>query len=96
MLYLVSSIPLGHAQRALPEYDLVSKSTFLGDRVMHSYPFEVCAALDYGLAVHAPLYLGEPMESSFDAFASEERARSDRSGVVALDVGTCDNLVGSS
>lgn len=91
VLYIVSSIPLSQAQQALPDYELVSKATFLGDRVMLSYPFEVCAAIDYGVAVRAPLYLGEPTGSSFDAFASEERRRSNRSGVVALDNGVCDH-----
>ena len=55
---------------------------------MLSYPFEVCAAVDYGVAVGAPLYLGEPLESSFDAFASEERLRTNQSDVSAI-VGSC-------
>ena len=90
-MYLVSSIPLDSVQRALPEYELVSKATFLGEKVMLSYPFEVCAAIDYGVAVNAPLYLGEPKESSFDAFASEERQRANRSAVSAIP-GACNKL----
>ena len=88
LLYLVSSIPLVNIQRALPEYEVVSKATFLGEKVMLSYPFEVCAAVDYGVAVNAPVYLGEPTESSFDAFASEERQRANRSKVAAI-LGAC-------
>ncbi|KAL1525496.1 hypothetical protein AB1Y20_020352 [Prymnesium parvum] len=90
VLYLVSSIPIMQAQLALPQYELVSKATFLGDSVVTSYPFEVCAAIDYGIAVRAPLYLGEPKESSFDAFASEERMRNNRSKVIALETGVCE------
>ena len=39
------------------------------------YPFEVLAAIDYGVAAAAPVYLGEPSSSSFDAFAAEDRRR---------------------
>ena len=52
---------------------MVGKQSFLGSAVGLSYPIEVCAALDFGLATTAPLYLGEPSMSSFDAFAQGER-----------------------
>lgn len=73
LLYVVSSVPVEQVQKALPQYTVVAKSTFLGADVRNKYPFEVLAAIDYGVAVQAPLYLGEPRASSFDAFADEER-----------------------
>ena len=75
LLYVVSSVPVEQVQAALPQYRVIAKSTFLGRDVRLKYPFEVLAAVDYGVAVAAPLYLGEPMMSSFDAFAQEERRR---------------------
>lgn len=89
LLYIVSSIPIVQAQQALPEYEVVSKDTFLAFRVMLSYPFEVCAAIDYGVAVQAPLYIGNSRFSSFDAFASEERRRKNLSGMLELDHNIC-------
>jgi hypothetical protein len=73
LLYVVSSVPVKQVQKALPAFTVVGKSTFLGADVRNKYPFEVLAAIDYGVAVQAPLYLGEPRASSFDAFADEER-----------------------
>ena len=73
LLYVVSSVPVEQVQKVLPQYTVVAKSTFLGADVRNKYPFEVLAAIDYGVAVQAPLYLGEPRASSFDAFADEER-----------------------
>ena len=75
VLYLVSSVQLTEVQRALPHFNVVGKSTFLGESVRLHYPFEVLAAIDYGIATMAPIYMGEPTMSSFDAFASEERVR---------------------
>ena len=72
-VYVVSSVPVEQVQRALPAYTVVAKSTFLGSDVRNKFPFEALAAIDYGVAVQAPLYLGEPQASSFDAFADEER-----------------------
>ena len=51
------------------------------------YPFEVLAAIDYGVAVNAPLYLGEPLSSSFDAFADFDRQQ--RGGVSPIS-STCE------
>ena len=75
ILYLVSSVPIDAVQRALPTFQVVAKSSILGKNVHLKYPFEVLAAVDYGVAVASPLYLGEPTSSSFDAFADEERQR---------------------
>lgn len=80
LVYLVSSVPLAEVQAALPTFTVLSKQSVLGD-ARRDYPFEVCAAIDYGVAVAAPLYLGEPGPSSFDAFADEERRRANRSAV---------------
>ena len=87
ILYVVSSIPAALLQQALPSFQVVSKETFLSG-VRRFYPFEVCAALDYGVAVEAPMYLGEPDASSFDAFADEERNRSNRSAIQRV-LGLC-------
>lgn len=83
-VYLVSSMSVEHVQRALPDYTVIAKSNFLGDDVRLKYPFEVLAAVDYGMATAAPLYLAEPSTSSFDAFAAAERQRAGRSAVVAI------------
>ena len=88
LLYLVSSVALSSVQAALPSFTVVSKETVLGDETRLDYPFEVCAAIDYGVAVAAPVYLGEPGQSSFDAFADEERRRNNRSSVRRI-VGAC-------
>lgn len=88
LLYVVSSVPVEQVQRAMPQYEVIAKSTFLGHDVRQKYPFEVLAAVDYGVAVAAPLYLGEPMMSSFDAFAQEERRRRGRSPLRQID-GAC-------
>ena len=89
VLYLVSSIPLAEVQRALqPSFTVVAKSTFLGERIQLEYPFEVLAAVDYGVAAAAPLYLGEAKLSSFDAFASEERRRLGKPDVAEI-ASTC-------
>ena len=88
-LYLVSSIPLAEVQQALqPSFTVSAKSTFLGERVRLEYPFEVLAAVDYGVAASAPLYLGEPKLSSFDAFASEDRRRRGKADVAEI-ASTC-------
>ena len=84
LLYLVSSVQLADVQRALPGFTVVAKSTFLGEGVRLQYPFEVLAAVDYGIAVAAPHYLGEPSMSSFDAFADEERQRRNRPEVAEI------------
>ena len=73
LLYVVSSVPVEQVQAALPQFKVIAKSTFLGRDIRRQYPFEVLAAVDYGVAVAAPLYLGEPSMSSFDAFAQGER-----------------------
>ena len=78
LLYVVSSVPVAQVQAALPQFTVIAKSSFLGDDVRLMYPFEVLAAIDYGVAVAAPLYLGEPMMSSFDAFAEEDRLQQNR------------------
>ena len=88
LLYLVSSVALSLVQAALPSFTVVSKETVLGDETRRDYPFEVCAAIDYGVAVAAPVYLGEPGQSSFDAFADEERRRNNRSSVHRI-AGAC-------
>ena len=72
LVYLVSAIPTDVVVRALPEYHVISKDTILGDTTSR-YPFEVSAAIDYGVAVRAPLYLGIGLASSFDAFVAAER-----------------------
>ena len=77
-LYVVSSVPVEQVQAALPQFTVIAKSSFLGHDVRLKYPFEVLAAVDYGIAVAAPLYLGEPMMSSFDAFAEEDRLQQNR------------------
>ena len=56
-VYVVSSVPVEQVQRALPAYTVVAKSTFLGSDAQQ--PFEALAAIDYGVAMQAPLYLGE-------------------------------------
>ena len=88
LVYLVSSVALSLVQAALPSFTVVSKETALGGETRREYPFEVCAAIDYGVAVAAPVYLGEPGPSSFDAFADEERRRNNRSSVHRI-AGTC-------
>ena len=75
VISLVSSVPVERVPRALPGYTVLSKTSFLGADVRRRYPFEVLAAIDYGVAVAAPHYLGEPGSSSFDAFAAEDRQR---------------------
>ena len=75
VVYVVSSVPVDEVQRALPGFTVLSKTAFLGAEVSRRYPFEVLAAIDYGVAVAAPHYLGEPSASSFDAFALEDRQR---------------------
>ena len=84
LVYLVSSIPVADAKRALPGYAVVAKTTFLGSQIRQKYPFEVLAAVDYGVATAAPLYLGEPRLSSFDAFAAAERVRRHGHGVIHI------------
>ena len=78
LLYVVSSVPIEQVQAALPQFSIIAKSSFLGRDVRLKYPFEVLAAVDYGVAVAAPLYLGEPEGSSFDAFAQEDRGLHNR------------------
>ena len=90
ILYVVSSVPVEQVQSALPQFTVIAKSTFLGRDVRLKYPFEVLAAVDYGVAVAAPHYLGEPMMSSFDAFASAERQRLNKGGVDEI-AGACDS-----
>jgi hypothetical protein len=87
LLYVVSSVPVEQVAAALPQFSVIGKSSFLGTDVRLKYPFEVLAAADYGVAVAAPLYLGEPLGSSFDAFALEERQR--RNLTVHDVTGTC-------
>ena len=87
LLYLVSSVPLAVVRAALPTFTVISKQSVLGD-ARRDYPFEVCAAIDFGVAVAAPVYLGEPGPSSFDAFADEERRRGNRSAVHRI-AGVC-------
>ncbi len=82
LIYLVSSVPPQQLQAALTTFTIVSKASFLGSEVRRKYPFEVLAAIDYGVAVASPRYLGEPETSSFDAFAAEERTRH---GMPAID-----------
>lgn len=93
LLYLVSSVPPAQVQRALPSFRVLSKADFLGGDVRLAYPFEVLAAVDYGVAVRAPLYLGEPKSSSFDAFATEERVREGMSPVQPMQ-GACSRRLG--
>lgn len=85
LVYAVSSVPLEELQRQLPRYEVVGKQSFLGSAVGLSYPIEVCAALDFGLATTAPLYLGDPNVSSFDVFADGERALHGRPPVTRFD-----------
>ena len=46
-------------------------------------PFEVCAAIDYGIAVAAPVYAGMRL-SSFDVFASAERRAAGRQNATVM------------
>ena len=86
-LYVVSSVPVELVAAALPQFTVIGKTSFLGRDARLKYPFEVLAAVDYGIAVSAPLYLGEPQMSSFDAFIEEDRQRHNRS--VDLIPGIC-------
>ena len=67
MLYLVSSVPLAKVAPYFPDHVLTSKDDVL-PRAGLRLPFEVCAAVDYGVATAAPLYVGMRL-SSFDVFA---------------------------
>ena len=84
LIYLVSSISIADVQDDLPEYAVVGKTSFLGNDIPLKYPFEVLAAIDYGIAVKAPLYLAEPRASSFDAFAAGDRPRRPHATLVEI------------
>jgi hypothetical protein len=75
-VYIVSSVSITLVRSALKNtlYRALGKEEFLGEEVRARFPFEVLAAIDFGVAAHAPLYFGEPsMRSSFDAFADAQR-----------------------
>ncbi|KAL1520489.1 hypothetical protein AB1Y20_022069 [Prymnesium parvum] len=78
VLYLVSALPVQAVANELPEYVVVSKDTFMGDTA-RKYPFEVRAAVDFAVAVEAPIYLGVGLASSFDAFVAAERSAANAS-----------------
>ena len=48
-------------------------------------PFEVLAAIDFGVAARSPIYVGEPgMHSSFDAFVEAKRAATGKSAMLPI------------
>ncbi len=77
VVYLVSSVPVQQVREALEgtPWHAVGKEDALGDDVRRHHPFEALAALDFGISVRAPVYVGEPGgHSSFDAFVEAQRA----------------------
>ena len=85
VLYLVSSLPKATVAAALPaQYTLISKDDVAGLSGLNKrLPFEVCAAIDYGIAVAAPVYAGMRL-SSFDVFASAERRAAGRQNATVM------------
>ena len=71
VLYLVSSVAVAKVQPYFPNHRLTSKDDVF-PRASLRLPFEVCAAIDYGVATSAPVYVGMRL-SSFDVFAHAER-----------------------
>ena len=71
VLYLVSSVPVAKVQPYFPNHRLTSKDDVF-PRASLRLPFEVCAAIDYGVATSAPVYVGMRL-SSFDVVAHAER-----------------------
>ena len=63
---------------------LISKDDVAGLAGLNKrLPFEVCAAIDYGIAVAAPVYAGMRL-SSFDVFASAERRAAGRQNATVM------------
>ena len=79
------SPPKATVAAALPaQYTLISKDDVAGLAGLNKrLPFEVCAAIDYGIAVAAPVYAGMRL-SSFDVFASAERRAAGRQNATVM------------
>ena len=78
-LVLPSAHPVGQGNEKYDPHDAKFEGAGLNKRL----PFEVCAAIDYGIAVAAPVYAGMRL-SSFDVFASAERRAAGRQNATVM------------